>query len=65
MKIVGRTIFIYYLIINLDLTNQIKANELPTSVVSIETSLAQKKEILLLNSQKCALFTVKNRVTSR
>ena len=41
MKIVGRTIFIYYLIINLDLTNQIKANELPTSVVSIETSLAQ------------------------
>ena len=65
MKIVGPTIFIYYLIINLDLTNQIKANELPTSVVSIETSLAQKKEILLLNSQKCALFTVKNRVTSR
>ena len=41
MKIVGPTIFIYYLIIHLDLTNQIKANELPTSVVFIETNLAQ------------------------
>ena len=41
MKIVGLTIFIYYLIINLDLTNQIKENELPTSVVFIQTNVAQ------------------------
>ena len=41
MKIVGPTIFIYYLIIHLDLTNQIKENELPTSVVFIETNVAQ------------------------
>ena len=31
----------YHLIINLDLTNQIKVKELPTSVVFIETNLAQ------------------------
>ena len=41
MKIVGPTIFIYHLVVNRDLTNQIKANELPTSVVFIETNLAQ------------------------
>ena len=41
MKIAGPKIFIYHLIINLDLTNQIKANELPFSVVFIETNLAQ------------------------
>lgn len=41
MKIVGPTIFIYHSVVNRDLTNQIKANELPTSVVFIETNLAQ------------------------
>ena len=70
MKIVGRTIFIYYSIINLDLTNQIKANELPTSVVFIETNVAQNNsesdfEFCSQISQKCAFFTIKNRVTNR